>query len=593
MSQKITNNSEGSNLSSVDVGVIVILAVLQGLIFWLISEAAERKLWVFDTLFATLTGYALVFSGPTTFQLTVSFSRSIEAAISSIFVGIIFGSLAAYISWSATVDSQMFASDTVDSSAVSLFIAWFVLLPFLQCKLERDNFSSDYPRLYYFAWRNTMTLILTIIFIGICWMLLFFWGELFDVINVDFFSKLFKEEWFIYCVTGLFFGLGIVIARTQDRAVEVAHFILLSLLKWLLPVLCLILVGFLISLPITGFDTLLKSRVWSPVGILIAGLVLLVSFVNGVYRDGRQSEAYTKYIDKFIALTLIVAPVFASLCVYGLWIRITKYGWSVDRYWAAVITILLCAYVFGYAATQIASRGNVLRGLGKVNIFVAFCIIGIGIISNTPLMDPMKISAASQLGRLIDSSISGSEFDYRYLRRSLGKSGDKALKILLDREGEEYDLQRRKAALALSITSWRSRNSISDSEKLAALEKVEWIPSNADRDIGFLQRVAADRRDRWEINDCYWHPEQCRFVSIQLNEDTRNEYFLINKAKNCLRFSSVYAKQDELWMPVARIEIQGNCVKVTDMDWDNEIRVETPVWKNIRIGTDDYSVVPE
>jgi len=391
-----------------------------------------------------------VFSGPTTYQLVVAFLKSIEVTKVSTIFGVLFGSLAAYISWSATADHVMFAGDTAFASGLSIFIVWFVSLPFLQCKPERNKLFSDYPRLYYFVWRNTITLILTVIFIGICRNLLFFRGSLFDVIKVDHFSRLFKKEWFIYCATGLFFGLGIVIGRTQDRAVEVTHFILLSLLKWLLPVLCLTLTGFLITLPITGFNTIFETDVWSLVGVLISGLVLLIPFVNGVYIDGRQNEAYTAVIDKFISLTLIVAPIFAIICIYILWIRVEEYGWTVDRYRAAVITILLCIYIFGYSVSQLTNRGDVLRGLGEVNIFVTFVIVDIGVISNTPVMNPMKISASSQFSRLMSSSVSDTNFDYSYLRRSLEKSGGKVLEELQGRNGYEFDIQRQKATLALS-----------------------------------------------------------------------------------------------------------------------------------------------
>src|SRR5690625_6979739 len=108
-----------------------------------------------------------------------------------------------------------------------------------------DVCSSDCTDLFAYAWQNALTLALTGVFVGLCWLVLWLWASLFRLTGISYFSDLFSAEPFVYMATGFMAGLGILIARLQRRVLAVTRQILFAICLGLLSLLAAVIIGFL------------------------------------------------------------------------------------------------------------------------------------------------------------------------------------------------------------------------------------------------------------------------------------------------------------------------------------------------------------
>ncbi|MGD6002089.1 DUF4153 domain-containing protein, partial [Xanthomonas citri pv. citri] len=139
---------------------------------------------------------------------------------------------------------------------------------------------------------------------------------------------------FAHLATGIMIGLGVMIGRTQQRPVQIARQILFAIFKGLLPLVALIALIFVASLPFTGLDALWKTR--SATLILMCLIATVVLFVNAVYQDGEAPPPYPRWLRAVVNAALLTLPLYAALGLYALSLRIGQYGWTGERFWAAL-----------------------------------------------------------------------------------------------------------------------------------------------------------------------------------------------------------------------------------------------------------------
>src|SRR5690606_17592963 len=255
---------------------IVLLAVLQGGLMYLAQKGHDAGWWPFAELAGRVCWYTLVLAVPTMMALSVLRLRDARFWQHAIGATVVFAVLAAWASWNATGGPGIKAGSVLGPFGASLAVGLFVALPWLQCRLAHGHWRAPYPCLFDHAWQNTLTLALAALFTGICWLVLWLWGALFALVKIDFFRELFREDAFVYLATGAMAGLGVLIGRTQRRAVQVARRLLLAIFTGLLPLLAFIAVLFVASLPFTGLAPLWEMR--SAASTLVAVVALLVAF---------------------------------------------------------------------------------------------------------------------------------------------------------------------------------------------------------------------------------------------------------------------------------------------------------------------------
>jgi len=339
--------------------------------------------------------------------------------------------LAAWVNWNVSgVPVPGLRYDRILAPfSFSISIGVFISVIWLQAREHLGHWRAPYPVLFEFAWQNALTLLLAGAFTAIGWALLLLWGELFYLLEITFFRDLFERSDFAHLATGIMVGLGILIGRTQHRAVQLARQILLAVFKTLLPLLALVALMFLASLSFTGLATLRNTT--SSVEMLLGLLTLLVLFTNAVYQDGERGRPYPLWLRRMVEAALLTMPVYAALALYLLWLHIVEeFGWTVGDVWEFLLALVLACYAFGYAACVLRPSAHWLRSLGGVNKGLSWLVVGVVVLANSPLLDPPRIALNDQLARLRASVPNLNRNALMDLRFDFGRRGYQALLAL-------------------------------------------------------------------------------------------------------------------------------------------------------------------
>src|SRR5690606_34912348 len=221
--------------------------------------------------------------------------------------------------------------------------------------------------------------------------------------------------------TGAMAGLGVLIGRTQHRAVLVARQVLFAIFTGLLPLLAFIAVLFVASLPFTGLEPLWDMR--SPAATLVTVVALLVAFTNSVLQDGAGARPYPAWLCRLVDAGLALLPVYALLALYALWLRIDQHGWTADRVWAVLLALVAVGYAFGYAWAVLRGRDGWPGAIRPVSRVMSLLVVALAVLANTLVLDPHRIGVSSQLQGLADGRTAPDDFDLDWLRFESGRRG--------------------------------------------------------------------------------------------------------------------------------------------------------------------------
>ena len=285
---------------------------------------------------------------------------------------------------------------------------------------ERRRVAS-YATYFEIAWTLGLQVAFSALFVGAAWLVLQLGASLFDLIRLDFLSRAMGKAWFFIPVTTFAFTSALHLTDVKPAIVRGIRNLLHVLLSWTLPVLTLMVGGFLASLPFTGLDPLWATR--SAAGMLLSAAATFVVLINAAYQDGSERPARIIAISARVA-SLLLAPL-TLLAAYALALRVLDHGWSLDRVIAAACLLVAACYAGGYAAA--ALRRGWLPTLAGVNIAAAFTVLGVLALLLSPLLDPGRIAVASQLARLDAGKITLRQLDVAYLRHHGARYGRAAL----------------------------------------------------------------------------------------------------------------------------------------------------------------------
>ncbi len=270
------------------------------------------------------------------------------------------------------------------------------------------------------------------LFAGLALVLLFVWARLLKELDVNFFISLFQEPWFILPFLGAIGGLSIAMMRAQQAILGALRFVLLLLARILIVITAVFTVTLMIVFATKGvgivFDRPYPSA-WM-MGLALIGMLIF----NGVYQNG-ESGPPPAWLRLPTLITLLGFPVYAGLAFYAFYLRIDAYGLTPPRITGIAVNGLVAAYSIVCIAgliTEANWRGKRWMPLvGPLNTMMAALWIAVLILLATPLVNPWAMSAKSQYALLANGKAPASDFDFGYLRFSLGKYGEKALDKLL------------------------------------------------------------------------------------------------------------------------------------------------------------------
>lgn len=563
---------------------IVLIALLQGLMLYAAQELSDA--WPFRDIGWRYCWYAWVLAIPSAVALSLVELRQrrlwLQAALGSAVVLL----LAAWIGWNLEGETALASGALQFPLTVDIAVAVFVALPWWQFQLQHGHWRASYPALFERAWQNGLTLALAALFTGLTWLLLWLWAALFQLLDVTFFRDLFRQDAFIALATGSLAGFGVLIGRTQHRAIQITRQVLFAICRGLLPLLSFIAVLFVLSLPLTGLEPLWKTR--SAASLLLVLSLLLVSFTNAVYQQGDDTPPYPVLLRRLVEASLLALPVYAGLALYALGLRVAQYGWTVERFWAVLIALAVAGYAVGYALAVLRRQGRWLQMLEPVNRGLCWAVLALALLGNSPLLDPVRLTLSSQLARLRADPAAITPSDVNVLRFDLGRRGVQALRALQDDPAIRADANApQQIADALARTSrWDAATRLDKGpQDVAALQRALKLAKGSRSPPADWWQALATRTINGE--SCAESERNCLIVHRDLDADGSAEVLLCelysHRGPDCV----LYARgSDTHWHRAGSLfgAASGQAAAINQALRDGEITLVAPRWPMLSIG---------
>src|SRR5258708_1148696 len=484
------------------------------------------------------------------------------------------GALSTYTGWVVEAASpERFGFAVVFALYGALFVAWFIALPFAQASARRGTWRVSYPDLFELSWQNALLLAEAGLFTGVFWMLLFLWGALFKVVNIGFFSELFGKPAFFYPISSIAFGYAIYLIESHEKIVVTLRRHLLGVFGWLLPLVALIAVLFLLALPFTGLQPLWKTGHASTLMLWLQ--FVFIHFLNSAYEDGQSEPRYPAWLKQVLRIAVFALPIYAALCAYSLGLRVEQHGWTVARVWAAIATFIAALYGVGYAAAALR-RSPWMGRMAPVNLGMAAVVAGVLLLAASPILDPKRMSAASQAERLRAGSISVDKFDYDYRPVELGRYGKNVLAELSKDSNKEIG-----GLASASLAKTRKYGGPGVPPELLA-SRIELFPAGAALDPAFIKYLQdAVTAEQWKHPSCLSQANQkaCLMVALDLNGDGQPEILTFDSHPQ-----AVYGKVDGQWKKIGDLMSAGTRQTIGALIRQSSVKAEPTAWSDVRVG---------
>lgn len=413
---------------------LMLIATVQGLLMLGLYRAFEHKMWPASDVFWSVPAWTLVLILPVLLLLTISNERLVKGAAYCLLLAGILTLSGFYIGSQLSPEGHSSEGSVLVAFALCMIVAVFKGLMYVQQRASGE--PRSYPLLFSISWRNFLVMALALLFVGIVGLLLLLWSALFDAIGVGFFEYLFSRDWFLFPLLGFAFGVGVALFREMSHIIDSITRLLQGMIRFLLPLLVVMTVGFLLTLVFVGLPALWGTGFGT--GLVLWLTALLLFFVNAVYQDGRGDPAYSQGVHRLIYGGLLALPVLSLISGYGLWLRIDQYGLSVERIFAGFIWLVLGLFALGYAFSILRRRDDWTLGLASVNTNMGLVVLTMVVLLNSPVIDPRAMTVSSQLSRLDEGLATIDEVDLQYFRMNLAKPGAQAVASLKAEYGESH-----------------------------------------------------------------------------------------------------------------------------------------------------------
>ncbi len=423
-----------------------------------------------------------------------------------------------YAAWGAYYVFYLICFSFADRSVVTIplyFILYsWLALPFLPLLFGQRGFVWFEKLL-----QNSAYLVLTWAFVGIAYILIWLSYELFRAVGLDpdwLFDPL---RWFVGSAAAVLSARVLIADRDQFFGKCLALLQLFSKLL-LLPVgiLCLVF------LPFALFGNLHDmGRADYPAAVLL-GIMAVVALLTNLALTQGGLTAVDEKTKTLFRWAIIVQPVFAALAAYALFLRIQQYGFSAERIFASYVMAL--AVFIACANTFILWRTTLDRiSTDRVNRMAAILFSLAFLSAINPWTNLYALSAWHQKHRLLNGA-DVQKFDFHYLRYSLGKYGEEALRELA---AIPDDRHKNAAAIRANAMIVQGKNVLDIESLLLDKERVEFFSKNPDLKLSAedLERVGC--RHFLNSNQSGF----CWIIAENLDDDAEYEFLVHRSYEAC------------------------------------------------------------
>lgn len=319
------------------------------------------------------------------------------------------------------------ATDLLDDPVLLSVITVLVVFstPFLLVWLQSPSQWRDYASLFDAAWTIAVRYIVAWVFVGVFWLVIFLSNALFGLVGIEIIKQMLDTDWAPFGLTGAMLGLGLAVVYELRNTIS--PYLILRLLRLLVPVVLVVLTVFLIGVPIRGLSDLFGE--FSAAATLMGAAIVAISLISTALDRDDTRAVHTKGLRIATRLLALLLPLLALLAVWAVVLRVRQYGWTPDRVLAASIAVFVLAYGLGYAVA--VARGN---GWGarvrNVNVVMALAIIVVSALWTTPVLNPLRIATNSQISRFEAGTSTLDQLPFWSLEHDWGTAGQAALQRL-------------------------------------------------------------------------------------------------------------------------------------------------------------------
>ncbi|MGR3455118.1 hypothetical protein [Pseudooceanicola sp.] len=383
---------------------------------------------------------------------------------------------------------------------VSAFVAIIALgTPFAAAALKRRGGWRDYAALFDIAWIIVVRYGLGWVFTGIFWLLLFLSDALLGLVGIEVIGTIIDLDPVPYMLTGAVLGTALAVVH-QFRA-SVSPFLLLRLLRLLLPPVLFVVIVFLIALPTRGLSDLFGGL--SAAGTLMAVTAALLTLVTAVIDRDDEAAARSRFMLACARIAAALSPGLAVIALVAVLLRVEQYGWTPDRVTAGTAALVLVVYGLGYMGAVLIGR-HWTRRLRGVNLWMALVAIGVSALWLTPVLHAERIATQSQIARYTAGLMPASDLPLYEMAHEWGRAGQYGLARLAAME-ERAEHERLLAMIDRARNARYSeeyRRGIERQdrpEKLAQLaESLPVRPGDARIDTALLEGLDDYGLERWQ-----------------------------------------------------------------------------------------------
>ena len=545
---------------------LAIVGLFQGLAIWIIIRIEPQEPLEKAACFGLL---AWILSSGLLFQFasTGKDHRRLSAVVTGL--GVPFALLTYHVVGQLPPNEAPYEGDAqrVATWCIASVLALYILLPYLQIYHRSGKAAFPYQELYRHSWNNFFLAVLGWFYVGVYWALLRMFASLFQALGIGVIQELISKPSFIAITTGIMGGIGVALAKEHAQIITTLRSIAATVFRSLTPLLVIIVLSFLATLPITGLTPLWATK-WAS-SILLTLVLFILLFVNAVFQDGEGSPPYGSVLRRGVEAMLIAMPILAGLTVYSMNLRIEQYGLTPARYYAIVFAIVLGGYGVGYAWSAGRTTSLWLGGLRRFNVTLSFVVFGLAFALHSPLMDPLKRSAEDQEARLLSGKVDVAHFDFGTMRFDLGHHGQEVLDRLAQLTTHpDYELMVKQLdKLRNTKTQWEWTNRVPVVPPEEILTKLTVTPSDHVLPSDMISNLHK-RSNRHLFNHCTTtHP--CDIVARQWDNDPELEYVLLTGCghfqKGCHNYFIVLFNRinASAWKPIASILVAGDPTGLT------------------------------
>jgi hypothetical protein len=388
-----------------------------GLLLWLIVQGSERGLmgdrWalVLAVFVGTAIGAALAMAGP------VGLCRALPRAMGLAIVTVV-------LVW---LGGLRFEDGILGSALMVLAAATVATLPVPFLIASARGGWRDYPALFLDAWSTVIRFVAALAFTGLVWGVIFLSDAVLGIVGITVIADLLDHQIVPMVISGAVLGLGVAVIH--ELADYVSPYLLLRLLRLLLPVVLAVMLVFLAALPFRGLSGLFSGL--SPALLLLtmvgAGVSLVTVAVDRTDAEATQSPAIIRAAQGLA----LVLPALACLAGWAIWLRVTQHGWTPERLFAALVAGLGLADGVTQAVAVLRGAGWMER-IRQANIRLALVVIALAGLWLTPILNAERISANDQLRRFDNGQTALADLDIWALGH-WGRPGAAVLAQLEDR----------------------------------------------------------------------------------------------------------------------------------------------------------------